>query len=109
MIPVLARKNHVIMCTNAILLDRFYRKAKPHERLPINDYESPSDVATMTRWQLESVRDPRRAALRWRAPCAPSTSAAPRTNPTREVPFRWSNATVRAASDALRQNSLRIS
>ncbi|TMA52200.1 MAG: radical SAM protein, partial [Deltaproteobacteria bacterium] len=33
---LIARKKHVIMCTNAILLDRFYRKAKPHRRLSIN-------------------------------------------------------------------------
>jgi len=31
-----ARKKHVIMCTNAILLDRFYKKARPHKRLSIN-------------------------------------------------------------------------
>src|SRR5262249_38737159 len=33
---IIARKKHVIMCTNAILLDRFYRKATPHRRLSIN-------------------------------------------------------------------------
>src|SRR5215813_8804499 len=33
---LIARRKHVIMCTNAILLDRFYRKAKPHRRLSIN-------------------------------------------------------------------------
>jgi hopanoid biosynthesis associated radical SAM protein HpnH len=33
---IIARKKHVIMCTNAILLDRFYRKARPHKRLSIN-------------------------------------------------------------------------
>jgi hopanoid biosynthesis associated radical SAM protein HpnH len=33
---IIARKKHVIMCTNAILLDRFYKKAKPHKRLSIN-------------------------------------------------------------------------
>jgi hopanoid biosynthesis associated radical SAM protein HpnH len=30
------RKRHVYLCTNAILLDRFYAKAKPHPRLSIN-------------------------------------------------------------------------
>jgi hopanoid biosynthesis associated radical SAM protein HpnH len=30
------RKKHVIMCTNAILLDRFFKKATPHKRLTIN-------------------------------------------------------------------------
>ncbi len=33
---IIARKKHAILCTNAILLDRFYRKASPHKRLTIN-------------------------------------------------------------------------
>jgi hopanoid biosynthesis associated radical SAM protein HpnH len=33
---IIARRRHVILCTNAILLDRFYRKARPHRRLSIN-------------------------------------------------------------------------
>jgi hopanoid biosynthesis associated radical SAM protein HpnH len=33
---IIARKKHVIMCTNAILLDRFYKKATPNKRLSIN-------------------------------------------------------------------------
>jgi hopanoid biosynthesis associated radical SAM protein HpnH len=33
---IIARKKHVIMCTNAILLDRFYKKARPNRRLSIN-------------------------------------------------------------------------
>ncbi|MFN8544968.1 MAG: adenosyl-hopene transferase HpnH [Candidatus Binatia bacterium] len=33
---VIARKRHAIMCTNAILLDRFYKKARPDRRLSIN-------------------------------------------------------------------------
>src|SRR5438552_17221908 len=33
---IIARKKHVIMCTNAILPDRFYKKARPHKRLSIN-------------------------------------------------------------------------
>src|SRR6266516_3227339 len=33
---IIARKKHVIMCTNALLLDRFYKKARPHKRLSIN-------------------------------------------------------------------------
>ncbi len=33
---IIARKKHVIMCTNAILLDRFYKKARPHRRLTVN-------------------------------------------------------------------------
>jgi len=32
----IARRKHVIMCTNAILLDRFYKKARPHKRLTVN-------------------------------------------------------------------------
>ena len=30
------RKRHVYLCTNAILLERFYEKANPHPRLSIN-------------------------------------------------------------------------
>jgi hopanoid biosynthesis associated radical SAM protein HpnH len=33
---IIARRKHVIMCTNAILLDRFYQKARPHKRLSVN-------------------------------------------------------------------------
>lgn len=33
---IIQRRKHVIMCTNAILLDRFYKKARPHKRLTIN-------------------------------------------------------------------------
>jgi hopanoid biosynthesis associated radical SAM protein HpnH len=32
----IARRRHTILCTNGILLERFYRKAKPHRRLLIN-------------------------------------------------------------------------
>ena len=33
---LIARRRHVILCTNAILLDRFYRKARPHKRIAVN-------------------------------------------------------------------------
>ena len=33
---IIARNRHVILCTNAILLDRFYKKTAPHKRLSIN-------------------------------------------------------------------------
>ena len=33
---IIARKKHVIMCTNGILLDRFYKKARPDRRLWVN-------------------------------------------------------------------------
>ena len=33
---IVARKKHVIMCTNAILLDRYFKKARPQKRLTIN-------------------------------------------------------------------------
>ena len=33
---IIERRKHAIMCTNGILLDRFYRKARPHKRLTIN-------------------------------------------------------------------------
>src|SRR5262249_12015497 len=32
----IARKRHVILCTNGILLERFFQKTKPHERLTLN-------------------------------------------------------------------------
>jgi hopanoid biosynthesis associated radical SAM protein HpnH len=33
---IIARKRHIYLCTNGLLLERFYRKAKPHRRLSIN-------------------------------------------------------------------------
>jgi hopanoid biosynthesis associated radical SAM protein HpnH len=33
---VIERKRHIYLCTNGILLDRFYQKSKPHKRLSIN-------------------------------------------------------------------------
>jgi hopanoid biosynthesis associated radical SAM protein HpnH len=33
---IIARKRHIYLCTNGILLDRFYDKGKPHKRLSIN-------------------------------------------------------------------------
>jgi len=33
---VIARRKHAIMCTNALMLDRFYKKGTPHKRLTIN-------------------------------------------------------------------------
>jgi hopanoid biosynthesis associated radical SAM protein HpnH len=33
---IIERKRHVIICTNALLLDRFYKKAQPHKRVTIN-------------------------------------------------------------------------
>ena len=33
---IIARKRHVYLCTNGILLERFYHKSKPHKRLSIN-------------------------------------------------------------------------
>ncbi|MBI3782716.1 MAG: radical SAM protein, partial [Deltaproteobacteria bacterium] len=33
---VIARKRHIYLCTNGILLDRFFKKGKPHKRLSIN-------------------------------------------------------------------------
>ncbi|HZR79530.1 MAG TPA: adenosyl-hopene transferase HpnH [Candidatus Binatia bacterium] len=33
---IIARKRHIYLCTNGLLLERFYRKAKPHPRLSIN-------------------------------------------------------------------------
>ena len=33
---VIGRKRHLYLCTNGLLLDRFYRKLRPHRRLSIN-------------------------------------------------------------------------
>ena len=33
---IIARKRHIYLCTNGILLDRFYARGKPHPRLSIN-------------------------------------------------------------------------
>ena len=33
---IIARKRHIYLCTNAILLDRFYAKGHPHRRLSVN-------------------------------------------------------------------------
>ncbi len=33
---ILARKRHIYLCTNGILLDRFYQRSRPHKRLSIN-------------------------------------------------------------------------
>ena len=33
---IIARKRHIYLCTNGILLDRFYKKGTPHKRLSIN-------------------------------------------------------------------------
>lgn len=33
---IIARKKHIYLCTNGILLDRFYKKGTPHKRLSIN-------------------------------------------------------------------------
>ena len=33
---IIARKRHIYLCTNGLLLDRFYRKGHPHKRLSIN-------------------------------------------------------------------------
>jgi hopanoid biosynthesis associated radical SAM protein HpnH len=33
---IIARKRHVYLCTNGILLDRFYKRYRPHPRLSIN-------------------------------------------------------------------------
>src|SRR5215510_8729273 len=33
---IIARKKHIYLCTNGILLERFYQKSKPHTRLSIN-------------------------------------------------------------------------
>jgi hopanoid biosynthesis associated radical SAM protein HpnH len=33
---VIERKRHIYLCTNGLLLDRFYRKGRPHPRLSIN-------------------------------------------------------------------------
>jgi hopanoid biosynthesis associated radical SAM protein HpnH len=33
---IIARRRHIYLCTNGILLDRFYQKSRPHKRLWIN-------------------------------------------------------------------------
>ena len=33
---IIARKRHVYLCTNGILLERFFRRGRPHRRLSIN-------------------------------------------------------------------------
>jgi hopanoid biosynthesis associated radical SAM protein HpnH len=33
---IIARKRHIYLCTNGILLERFYRRGRPHKRLAIN-------------------------------------------------------------------------
>ena len=33
---IIARRRHIYLCTNGILLDRFYRRGHPHRRLSIN-------------------------------------------------------------------------
>jgi len=33
---IVARRRHVYLCTNGLLLDRFYRRGRPHPRLSIN-------------------------------------------------------------------------
>jgi hopanoid biosynthesis associated radical SAM protein HpnH len=33
---VIARRRHAIVCTNGLLLDRFYQRSRPHRRLAIN-------------------------------------------------------------------------
>jgi hopanoid biosynthesis associated radical SAM protein HpnH len=33
---IIARKRHIYLCTNGILLDRFFAKGRPHKRLSIN-------------------------------------------------------------------------
>ncbi|MEO8605387.1 MAG: adenosyl-hopene transferase HpnH [bacterium] len=33
---IIARKRHIYLCTNGILLDRFFKRGKPHKRLSIN-------------------------------------------------------------------------
>ncbi|HVN87064.1 MAG TPA: adenosyl-hopene transferase HpnH [Candidatus Binatia bacterium] len=33
---VIARKRHIYLCTNGILLDRFFKRGRPHKRLSIN-------------------------------------------------------------------------
>ena len=33
---IIGRKRHIYLCTNGILLERFYAKGKPHKRLSIN-------------------------------------------------------------------------
>ena len=33
---IIARRRHIYLCTNGILLDRFFRRGRPHKRLSIN-------------------------------------------------------------------------
>src|SRR5262249_49100390 len=33
---IVARKRHIYLCTNGLLLDRFYKRGRPHKRLSIN-------------------------------------------------------------------------
>jgi hopanoid biosynthesis associated radical SAM protein HpnH len=33
---LIARKRHIYLCTNGLLLERFYKKGRPHKRLSIN-------------------------------------------------------------------------
>src|SRR6516225_3342558 len=33
---IIARKRHIYLCTNGILLERFFRRGRPHRRLSIN-------------------------------------------------------------------------
>ena len=33
---IIARRRHIYLCTNGILLDRFYKRGRPHKRLSIN-------------------------------------------------------------------------
>ena len=33
---IIRRKRHIYLCTNGLLLDRFYGKGRPHPRLSIN-------------------------------------------------------------------------
>jgi hopanoid biosynthesis associated radical SAM protein HpnH len=33
---IIARKRHIYLCTNGILLERFFRRGRPHKRLSIN-------------------------------------------------------------------------
>ena len=33
---IIARKRHIYLCTNGLLLDRFYKQGQPHKRLSIN-------------------------------------------------------------------------
>src|SRR5215510_8492891 len=33
---IVARKRHIYLCTNGLLLDRFYKRGRPHERVSVN-------------------------------------------------------------------------